>query len=129
MILQVAFVVQPISFPLPGRLQAREVVLGLPAQVLEPELVQATLVGLRLARNSDNKAIGFLMFLGPGVASRMRGSRRMVAPGHMALFHAHHSLQAAAGQEGSAAALAGSHNRVGYQQRRVRRGSEDTRAS
>lgn len=129
MILQVAFVVQPTSFPLPGRLQALGVVLGLPAQVLGPELGQATLAGLGLAQNSDNKAIGFLRFLRPDAASRMRDSRRMVVPGHMALFHAHHSLQEAAGQEGSAAALAGIHTRVGCHQRRVRRDSEDTRAS
>ena len=93
-----------------------------------PVLGRATPEGLRLARNSDNKAIGFLKFLRLDAASRMGDSRRrMVVPVRMALFHAHHSRPVAAAQEDSAA-LAGS-TRAGCQQRRARRDSEDTHAS
>lgn len=102
-------------------------VLESPAQVPGLELVQATRGEAGLAENSDNKVIGFPMFLGLDAAPRMEGTRRMVALARMASFHAHQSRQVAAGQEDSAV-LADS-SRAGHRRRRVRRGSGDTRAS
>lgn len=115
----------------------REVEQGSPARVRAPELGRATLPGLELEpglglrpdRNSDNKAIGFLRFLGLDVAFHMGSNRRrMVGLARMALFHARYSRQVAVGQEDSAA-LEGN-TRAGYRHPlQVRRGSEGTHAS
>lgn len=135
MIPEVAFQAQPTSSRLLGRLQAVGGVLESPGQVqvLGLESGQATRGEPGPAGNSDNRAIGFPMFLGrldarlDAVASHTGGSRRMVALVRMALFHAHHSRQVAAGR-GDSAVLAGN-TRAGCPHQRVRRGSGDTHES
>lgn len=102
-------------------------------QVLGLESGQATHEEPGPAENSDNRVIGFPRFLGrlgallDAAASHTGGSRRMVALVRMALFHAHHSRQVAAGR-GDSAVLAGN-TRAGCPHQRVRRGSGDTHAS
>lgn len=108
-----------------------------PARVRALELGRATLPGLELdpglglgpERNSDNKVIGFLKFLGLDVAFHMGGNRRrMVGLARMALFHDRYSRQVAVDHEDSAA-LEGN-TRAGYRHPlQVKRGSEGTHAS